>query len=294
MAGEACPTFIVTGMHRSGTSLTASILAASGIHLGSRLLGPGLGNPRGHFEDLDFQELQGRGLEAWGIREAGFTCQPAIRFPAGLRGRAEALAAERRAAGRPWGWKDPRTVLFLEDWNEILPAAFHVVVFRRPWEVVDSLFRRGDGVFAMNPPFAIAVWLHANTLLLDFLRRFPDRCLPREVSQVAADPARLCRDLRERTGVAITEPPDVFDGRLLRRDVPDDRARLVCEYAPKALEVYLRLREFAGSAAPLPTSAPLGLRRAALEREILAWAQQARTAAAVERTAGADQNGITA
>jgi hypothetical protein len=282
-----CPTIIVAGMHRSGTSLTASLLAGAGIDLGSRLLGAGLGNDRGHFEDLDFKELHGRGLEGWGIGEAGFTCQSGIRLPFFLRARAEALAADRTAAGRPWGWKDPRTVLFLEDWNEILPEAFHVVVFRRPWEVVDSFFRRGDAAFVLNPPFAIAVWLHYNSLLLDFLRRFPRRCLPLEVSQIAADPPRLCRDVRDRTGAVLADPSPVFDERLLRRDVPEPLAHLVCEYAPRALEVYLRLRELAGSSSPLPGPAAGGRRRAVLEQEIRDWAGQARAAAAAGAAGGA-------
>lgn len=285
MAGAACPAIIVAGMHRSGTSLTASMLAGAGVDLGSRLLGAGLGNARGHFEDLDFKELHGRSLEGWGIGEAGFTCQPGLRMPFFLRARAEALAAERAAAGLPWGWKDPRTVLFLEDWSEILPGAFHVVVFRPPWEVVDSFFRRGDAAFVLNPPFAVAVWLHYNTLLIDFLRRCPERCLPLELGQIVADPSRLSRGLRDRGGMTIADPAAVFEERLLRRDVPDERIQLLCEYAPRSLEVYLRLRELAGSSAPVPGLASGGRRRAVLEQAIRDWAGQARAAVAAEAAA---------
>ncbi|MEM9149672.1 MAG: hypothetical protein AAGB19_04380, partial [Cyanobacteria bacterium P01_F01_bin.3] len=34
---------IITGMHKSGTSLTSSVLQASGIHIGKNLMGPGPG-----------------------------------------------------------------------------------------------------------------------------------------------------------------------------------------------------------------------------------------------------------
>lgn len=44
---------VVAGMHRSGTSLVASLCADAGVDMGARLLGPGPGNPRGHYEDLD-------------------------------------------------------------------------------------------------------------------------------------------------------------------------------------------------------------------------------------------------
>ena len=45
---------IVLGMHRSGTSLIASILHLSGISMGKEFLRPDNGNPGGYFEDLEF------------------------------------------------------------------------------------------------------------------------------------------------------------------------------------------------------------------------------------------------
>src|SRR3972149_6783295 len=48
---------IVLGMHRSGTSLIASILHLSGISMGKEFLRPDNGNPGGYFEDLEFLNL---------------------------------------------------------------------------------------------------------------------------------------------------------------------------------------------------------------------------------------------
>ena len=45
-------------MHRSGTSLTASLLSALGVDLGRELLPPDKNNLRGYFEDIDFLDLQ--------------------------------------------------------------------------------------------------------------------------------------------------------------------------------------------------------------------------------------------
>ena len=45
---------IIAGMHRSGTSLTASLFQSLGVNIGEKLLGPELGNIRGHFEDIAF------------------------------------------------------------------------------------------------------------------------------------------------------------------------------------------------------------------------------------------------
>ena len=55
---------IITGMHRSGTSLVAGILRTAGLHIGDKLLGPDDFNPRGFFEDKDFVNLQENILES--------------------------------------------------------------------------------------------------------------------------------------------------------------------------------------------------------------------------------------
>jgi len=54
---------IVTGSHRSGTSVTTYILQSLGINLGNNLLkGPEFSNPDGHFEDIDIMELHDKVL----------------------------------------------------------------------------------------------------------------------------------------------------------------------------------------------------------------------------------------
>src|SRR5436305_8144007 len=72
---------VITGMHRSGTSLVASYLSTLGIHMGDRLIPADRRNPRGYFEAAAFAELHGRSLgaapvegpgpRAWGWPEAG-------------------------------------------------------------------------------------------------------------------------------------------------------------------------------------------------------------------------------
>ena len=56
MAIKASPCTVVPilGMHRSGTSMLASILSVLGVKLGPHLLPPNLDNPLGFFEDRFF------------------------------------------------------------------------------------------------------------------------------------------------------------------------------------------------------------------------------------------------
>src|SRR5450631_3600129 len=103
----------ITGMHRSGTSLTACWLERCNLPIADgRLLGPGVGNPLGHFEDLDFSDLQDRAIKrAHGSWRA--TGPQSLSFNTSEVAAAERLVARRNAAYQLWGWKDPRTVLFL-------------------------------------------------------------------------------------------------------------------------------------------------------------------------------------
>ena len=76
---------IITGMHRSGTSLTASLLQSAGVKIGDRLMGKGTGNSQGHFEDLDFVEFHQQVLESQGLNIAGWTEDNCILVPARYR-----------------------------------------------------------------------------------------------------------------------------------------------------------------------------------------------------------------
>ena len=115
----------IAGMHRSGTSLAASIAAAAGVDMGDRLLRADRSNPRGYFEDLGFLSLQQRMLadatlpNDGGHRDWGWTESERLdreRFQP-YRDEARALIGAHRGAGRPWGshcgvpalvWPSPR------------------------------------------------------------------------------------------------------------------------------------------------------------------------------------------
>src|SRR5205823_14417138 len=51
---------VITGMHRSGTSLMASAVQQAGVDIGSELNPATRGNKRGHFEDVEFLHFHER------------------------------------------------------------------------------------------------------------------------------------------------------------------------------------------------------------------------------------------
>jgi hypothetical protein len=237
---------VIGGMHRSGTSLTASLLQGAGLFIGPRLMGPYQGNERGHFEDLDFYEFHKRALTASGFHEDGFVAVGRPQVAAELVPEAEALVAERRSRGVPWGWKDPRTTQFLDFWRELIPDARFLFVFRSPWAVAASLARRGDRPVQEDPSLAIRSWLHDNRRILEFVRHHPEACLVREVDQVATDPGEVCVTLRDQLGIPLGDPPALFEPGLLSSVTPPAHPRSAFE--AEAAEVYRSLRSLAGLA----------------------------------------------
>jgi glycosyltransferase involved in cell wall biosynthesis len=219
---------VITGMHRSGTSLAASFLGALGVHLGERLLAADRLNPRGYFEDADFVELQWRMLEeatpagGGGHRDWGWTESERLdrgRFAAHAEA-ARALVAAR--AGRPglWGWKDPRTTVLLDFWDEILGGqALYVLLYRFPWEVADSIQRMGGGEFLDNPEYAFRIWAFYNRQLLDFHRRHADRSVLVSANALPREPGRFVELLRGKLGLDVSEVSDVSLAGVWQRDL---------------------------------------------------------------------------
>jgi GT2 family glycosyltransferase len=232
MTSERSPV-IVTGMHRSGTSLVASILAACGVDMGDRLLAADRHNPRGYFEDVEILDLQREMLHAatvpddGGHRDWGWTESERLdreRF-ANFTERARALVAAKSAGPDGfWGWKEPRTTLALDFWDALLDDARYVLVYRFPWEVADSMQRLGADVFLRRPDYAYRIWAFYNRHLLDFYRRHKDRCLLLSTDALQNAPETWIDLVRRRLGVGSggTQPVEILAPDLFQRADPDD------------------------------------------------------------------------
>ena len=150
---------VVLGMHRSGTSLVASLLELAGCCLGpSELLaGAAFDNPRGFFENRNVVALNDAALAAAGAR--WFDVLPIIDGGLDLVDR---RAFESRAADvlswtttdMPWAVKDPRVVPLFPLWRSVLDDPTVVIPIRHPAEVAHSLHARDH----MPLEVAAALW----------------------------------------------------------------------------------------------------------------------------------------
>jgi hypothetical protein len=153
----------VSGMHRSGTSMVARVLASCGLWLGpeSRLMPARQDNPEGFFENLDMVKISDQLLDrfaggwdtppewpmGWVQTEAAQQLVPQAR---------EAIAALGASshAFPGWGWKDPRTCLTLPFWQLLLPDMKVVVCLRNPAAVARSLRKRSHNSLI----FGVRLW----------------------------------------------------------------------------------------------------------------------------------------
>lgn len=276
---------LITGMHRSGTSLLASAAVRAGIDMGSRLMAASKGNRHGHFEDLDFVHfheglLESRGGSALRPPEGPLQLEPAEE--------AEARALiESRAGGPLWGFKDPRAALFLNPWDRFLPAPLYLLVYRHPVEVVLSLLRRGLDVEAqLDPGVAVRAWTVYNACLLDFHRAHRDRCVLWNVRAVSAALPAAFDPLAEKLGAPLAtaglaelfQPRDLHTG-LWTRGI--DWPALV----PEALDLYSRLEEAADLAGgPEPDPHDREPQPSRVERELREAAEHLLAAALAPRS----------
>ena len=135
-------TLIIAGMHRSGTSLITQWLNKCGLYLGEDFLGAGPGNLDGHYEDMDFLKLHEEILRSNNVRDTGLIEDNAIDVSNYYKNKLKCLINMKNQGHQVWGWKDPRTCLFLETYNELIPDARYLVIIRDYKAVVSSLLSR--------------------------------------------------------------------------------------------------------------------------------------------------------
>ncbi|NET31319.1 MAG: chromosome partitioning protein ParA [Cyanothece sp. SIO1E1] len=237
-SGSQKSVLIIAGMHRSGTSLTASLLQSAGVDIGKRLLGADQTNAKGHFEDLDFFDFHESVLFSQGISKAGWTLNQNIQVQEQYKAEAK-LLIHKRASLETWGWKDPRTVLFLNFWQKLIPDASFVFVYRSPWEVIDSLYRRGDEIFNMNPNFALQVWMNYNRAIIDFYDNFSDKCVLSNIQNIIQAPNSLIELVKDKLGISLSPVANVYDESLFHYQISHShRPVLIKDFFPTGFSLY--------------------------------------------------------
>lgn len=243
MVNSTSPILILTGMHRSGTSLTASLLQSAGVDIGKNLNPPTKGNIKGHFEDLAVLRFHENVLEANGFPSAGWVrFQQVTNIPEPWLTQAEEIISAKRETTGITGWKDPRGTLFLDFWESRLPEAKYIFLYRAPWEVIDSLYRRGDSIFQEFPQLALEVWLNYNRAIIRFYDRYPEKSLLLNIEDIRLNTKVLSSALAQKFGITLSIQPEIYDSSLFQTQVSQScYSYLLQQFFPESAKLYEQL-----------------------------------------------------
>jgi hypothetical protein len=192
---------IILGMHRSGTSLLASLVHAWGAFAGeqNQLLKANPWNRAGYWEYkplVYFNHEMLCDLRCEPLLPPSDADEEKIRALAETpqhRGRALGLCQEMTKSGNVWVWKDPRMVLLLSFWREILHGVRFVITIRDPVAIALSMARR-DG---LPLTAGLLLWQRYMQCILRFLNCRSEPRIFIVYEELLADPAAGCERLAD-------------------------------------------------------------------------------------------------
>ncbi len=247
---------IITGMHRSGTSLTAQYLAECGLFLGYNLHNSDKSNTQsaydGHHEDEDFLQFHKQILAAKRIYSFPTSSFRVPVRPGKIYQNKALELLSLRSDLEQWSWKDPRTTLFLDFWNELLPSPKYLLLFRDPLAVVDSLIRRGtDDQIKQKPVIALKSWQVYNRCLLNFVLRNKDNCLLYQIDEVISSPDLFVDIVSMKLGIELKKVSfeKIYTQKALKMDLSDVAKALQKKHPRdihRAKEIYQDLVKVSG------------------------------------------------
>ena len=136
-------TFVVLGMHRSGTSFIAESMHKNEIFMGEKLLPAAEDNVKGFYEDVEFLDLNNEILfEAKGNWLEPPSHEAILSVYPKFENKITKLINKR--SQKFWGWKDPRTTLTIELFHKHLVNPHYIPIFRNPLDVANSLHKRNS------------------------------------------------------------------------------------------------------------------------------------------------------
>lgn len=204
----------IAGMHRSGTSLIASWLQACGLVLqAGNMIPPYPDNPKGFFEDADFIRLHEMSIRRRARFSSGWKLAAAqsLAFSTPEAQIAQTLIATRQERYACWGWKDPRTTLFLDQWKMLIPQLRVLIMWRPCDQVVFSLLRRWWKSWTrrhyLDPLWAIRLWRTYNQRACDFATCYPGDVIILSIAQVIAQDQDILTRLNQQFDSALHYQP---------------------------------------------------------------------------------------
>lgn len=132
---------VILGMHRSGTSVTANWLFSCGVNLGQSFHKASKFNLKGYYEDIEFLQLHKKLLSEENIHPSGHEDFKKLNLSNNQIQEIKDLLSKKNSSHQ-WGWKEPRTCLFIDYYMDLISSGVFLVVYRRCEDVISSLIKR--------------------------------------------------------------------------------------------------------------------------------------------------------
>lgn len=224
---------VVSGMHRSNTSLLAQVLNSVGIRFGSQLVNASENNPHGHFEDIPLVKFHEAVLaenrsswRAWRHRKYSVS--------ENLDRVAREIVCSNTDDEPAWGFKVPHATLLLDYWAGYDQAVF-VLIFRDPRSVIHSALRRIGRQVYYKPYFALNMCLTYcvyNERILDFARQEANRVHLVHNQDLLQSPRRTIEEIDERLQIGLNF--NAFDSAIIDRSIKGMKDRMLARAYAKA------------------------------------------------------------
>jgi hypothetical protein len=245
------PPICVLSVGRSGSSLATRVLNVLGVYLGDegQLLPPTPDNQLGYWENEAIYRVNEEILQALGGTwyrppelSSGWEMSPALEA---LRGRGrQALATLASAEAPRWGFKDPRTVILLPFWRQLVGRMDYVICVRDVQAVISSV--ANTALKDAEGPLTERLWLSVNA------RALAETVSERRVFVFYEDwfeePRRVAEMLAKFVNGAASEAtPEAIDAatRCFRRELRRADSRAVSDAptdTPELAAMYEHLR----------------------------------------------------
>jgi hypothetical protein len=201
---EKSKLFLVLCLHRSGSSATAGVMHLLGIHMGDTLLQATKHNQKGHYENVEFVQLNQEILKSV---NSTWNKPPSQEKIAETKLSVAKIRTFIEKNMKPiWGLKDPRTLLTFELWKPYLEEVTDItyVFVHRPFESsVRSLASRDRNTIGT-----------ANLILTPYLKNLyhyrhnyglpPENIIDVSYQDILNNPEAFVRQINEKNG----NPPD--------------------------------------------------------------------------------------
>lgn len=183
------PTLLVSGFHRSGTSLACKQLHAAGCEFSELNNYNSPANPDGHFENQAMLQLHESILTQ---NDSSWMVSSAVEFTVNEKDKAAMrdLLAKTDDTRTLVCHKDPRSTLFLRDWATTDSNLKFLCLYRSYDACERSLLVREAREFVYNfthqekslqfwlgHELGLRMWLEYNRRIVDFVKSYPDRVL---------------------------------------------------------------------------------------------------------------------